>query len=152
MITRRRPALVSLAATLLLAIGACARVQKSIVQSEAAEPVPRPSIVFDNSANDYVDVYLAAEQRQWRLGRIAPGARATLQVPADEVERTAGFVRLVVLAGAPVSLQAARDPNAVVSIAQPVSDLLRQQWTFAHTPSMSPQVFGSRSTDRRPWR
>jgi hypothetical protein len=128
---------------------ACARVQPSAARDEAAAPGPRATLLFDNAANDYVDVYLVAEQRQWRLGRVSPGAKATLQLPADELAVTPGFVRLVVLAGAPISMQAARDPHAVVSIAEPVSEVLHQRWTFSHSQSMAPQIFGSRAPDRR---
>ena len=161
MITRRGQSLVSTVVSLArvfaaLAAGAsacaCARVQTSApsaARDEAAAPAPRPAILFDNTANDYVDVYLAAEQRQWRLGRVAPGAKASLQLPVDELAVTPGFVRLVVLAGSPVSLQAAADPHAIISIAEPVSEVLHQRWTFSHTQSMAPQIFGSRVPDRR---
>jgi hypothetical protein len=90
-----------------------------------------------------VDVYLVGQTREWRLGRIAPGARTTLWIPESAVSPTSGFVRLAVLAGAPTSVQASRDPRAVFAIAQPGSDLIAQQWKFSQRQSASPELFGS---------
>ncbi|MDQ3997096.1 MAG: hypothetical protein M3303_08755, partial [Gemmatimonadota bacterium] len=42
-----------------------------------------------------------------------------------------GLVRLAVIMGGRLTLQAARDPRAQLTIAQPASAILSQQWRFA---------------------
>jgi hypothetical protein len=111
-----------------------------VARSESTTiPEARTTILtFDNEADAYVDVYLVTGQLQWRLGRVAPGARAMLRVPQDAMAPAAGFMRLAVLAGAPVSAQAARDPRAVFTIAEPVRELVAQRW--AYRPRATPQL------------
>ncbi len=142
----------ALAIALSPALGACARVQSAenpvSAPSSAEASVDRPAIPFDNQAGVYVDVYLIADQHQWRLGRVMPGGRATLQVPSDDLAKISGFVQLAVLANAPVSLQVARDPHAILTIAQPLSVLVTQGWAFAASQSASAQLV---STPKRQW-
>jgi hypothetical protein len=96
--------------TMTLALGACARAPSPATSDRPAAAPGRPLAVrFDNDAQVHVDVYLVGGQREWPLGRVAPGARATLRIPAASLEETSGFVRLAVLADAPRSMQAARD-------------------------------------------
>jgi hypothetical protein len=85
---------------------------------------------FDNQATVYVDVYLVAGQMQWRLGRVPAGMRTMLSIPESAINWTTEVVRLAVLPGSPMSAEASRDPRAILAIAQPVSEVLSQQWTF----------------------
>ncbi|HEV8363556.1 MAG TPA: hypothetical protein VGQ52_08545 [Gemmatimonadaceae bacterium] len=133
MTTPYRRAFVSMAATMTiaLALGACVR------------PLPpRPEVVslsddrpltfrFDNEGREHVHVYLIGVARQWLLGRVEPGAIATLRIPADAIEESAAFVRLAVLTGERVTLQASSHPRATLTIAQPVSAVLAQRWRFS---------------------
>ena len=134
MITLRRRAFVSVAAisTITLTLGACV--------SAAAHPVlDRPisteasllAIRFDNLSRDAVDVYLIGSKREWMLGRVAPGAVASLPLPEGAFAQGSMKVQLAVLAGAPPTLAAARDPRAVLTIAAPASTYLSQRWTFS---------------------
>src|SRR5207248_1121622 len=109
MITPRTRAIVSLAAslTVTLALGACAR-NPSPSAGPAALPARLLTVRFDNEAQVHVYVYLVGEQREWLLGRVEPGARATLRLPAASLAETAGFVRLAVLAGSPMAVLGAR--------------------------------------------
>ena len=129
MTTFRTRAFVSLAATVVLtvALGACAG-------APARETLPEErlhAVRFDNDGRDPVHVYLVSERWQWLLGRVAPGAIATLRIPPVALDEHSGLVKLVVIAGERVTLQAARDGRAQSTIAQPASDILSQQWRFA---------------------
>ena len=127
-----------------LTIGACMRTASSITpEGQPATTEHRLVIRFDNVAPAYVDVYLITEQRQWRLGRVEPGANTTLRVPQDALNTKGGFVRLAVLENAPLSMQAALEPRAVVSIAQPISTLLKQRWTFSQNQAASAQIMSA---------
>jgi len=135
-----------LAAVLLVAlcVGACAGRQRPVTQTEGTEGTERAEstrsvttaespgelLQFDNQSTVHVDVYLVGGPNQWRLGRVLPGMRTTLTVPASAIDWTAGFVQLVVVPGSQMSVQAWRDPRAVIAIPQPVSDLLLQRWAF----------------------
>lgn len=132
MTTPYRRAFVSTAATMIialalaLALGACVR-----------QLPPRPeddralTFRFDNDGREHVHVYLINVERQWLLGRVEPGAIAILKIPADAIEESATSVRLAVLTGERVTLQASTHPRATLTIAQPVSDLLAQRWQFS---------------------
>jgi hypothetical protein len=118
--------------TMTLALAACA--------SAPAQPVlGRPistetgllNIRFDNLSPETVDVYLIGTKREWILGRVAPGAVASLRLPDEALVRGSEMVRLAVLAGEPVTFAAARDPHAVITIAAPASAILLQRWTFS---------------------
>jgi hypothetical protein len=141
MITPRIRASVSVI-TLALALGACARNLSRDTWDGAAEMPERLAIRFDNEAQTYVDVYFIDERREWWLGRVSPGAIATLRIPGGALPAS-GYMRLAVLAGQPRTLQPARDPHAIFTIAQPASVLLDQQWTFRQTQLASPELFGT---------
>ncbi len=139
MTTLRIRALVSLVATLVLtlALGSCASsAARSTVEAPAPALAPT-SLRFDNSGREYVRVYLVGQRREWLLGRVEPGAAATLRLPDGSMQEGAGLVQLVVLSGGPVTLQAARDPRARLTITQPATALLSQRWSFAQGEIMS---------------
>ena len=125
MTTSRARALVSLAATIILtaALGGCAT--SSPRQAPASASVH--TIRFDNDGRDHVHVYLVGERREWLLGRVEPGARGMLRIPAAAYTEPPGFVRLAVIAGGRVT-QRARDARAELSMAQPISAILSQEW------------------------
>ena len=137
---------VALSATLVL--GACARGPSPVVDGSA--PAERLLIRFDNDARTYVDVYLVGEMRERWLGRVAPGAHATLRVPNGAESMLTSFVRLAVLAGSPLSMQAAREPRAMITVAQPASSLLSQRWTFSQTQLALPELHGTTTTLHMP--
>ena len=132
-----------LAAVLVAAlwVGACAGRQRPTTQTARADSAesnasvttaesPAEMLQFDNQATVYVDVYIVGGQNQWRLGRVPPGMRMKLKVPASAVDWPVGFVQLVVIPGSQVSMQAWRDPRAITGIAQPLSEVLSQRWNF----------------------
>jgi hypothetical protein len=134
MTTPRTRALVSFAATLTvtLAAGACARTpSRPALDGPAPVEVRWLTIRFDNDARDYVHVYLIGQRREWLLGRVEPGAMATLRIPTAALAEDPGYLKLAVLTGEPVSLQAARDLRATATMAQPASEILSQQWRFS---------------------
>lgn len=133
---------ISLAASLTL--GACAGGPAPRTWGETAATAGQGATIrFVNEAETYVDVYLVGETRQWWLGRVAPGALTTLRIRDDGVVATSGYLRLAVLAGAPLTGQAARDPRATFTIAQPGQSLLDQRWTFRQSQVTSPELFGT---------
>jgi hypothetical protein len=115
-----------------LALGSC-------VSAPSRQALDRPistendllSIRFDNPSRQTVDVYLIGVKREWMLGRVAPGAVAKLRLPDEAFAEGGMMVQLAVLAGEPRSFAAARDPRAVLTIAQPASAILSQYWTFS---------------------
>ena len=129
--TTYRVALVSFAAAITLGLGGCARVSSPAVGGATFMDAGPRVIRFDNWERDYVHVYLIADKRQWLLGRVEPGAVAALQIPPEALTEGSTFVRLAVLTGGRLTLQAARDPRAKLTVAQPASALLRQQWAFS---------------------
>lgn len=166
MTTLRPRALVSLAAAMAaatagtLALGACAAGPSRAARSrpawspaawtEAADPEARPlSVRFDNGARGQVHVYLITAQGEWLLGRVEPGALATLRIPPAALAGPPGFVRLAVLEGARLTPQAGRDARAVLTIAQPASAFAAQRWTFAQGQLTPLQLAGARTVGRR---
>ena len=128
-----------------LALGACARGPAPVTWEGSAASEESPlAIRFDNEAEARVDVYLVGEQREWWLGRVAPGAHTTLQIPPGARVAISGFVRLAVLPDAPISMRASRDPRAAITIAQPATELLSQKWTFSHPQMASAEIVGAR--------
>ena len=131
MTTPRARATVSLAVMMAvtLALGACIRgPSRGTFDAPAAEyPL---AIRFDNDAREHVHVYLIAEQRQWLLGRVEPGARAMLLIPEASLVGSRGLVQLAVLTGERVTLQAAHDSRATFTIAQSASEIMSQRWRF----------------------
>src|SRR5438045_9239155 len=95
------------ALTATLALGGCARGPSLVAWDGAAATPEGLAIRFDNEAQTYVDVYFIGEQREWWLGRLAPGALATPRLPAPAPSPGPGYVRLAVVAGAPRAVAAA---------------------------------------------
>lgn len=132
MTTPRTRSLVSLATlTVSLTLAGCAAGPSRLV-SDAPAPADAAlsTIRLDNEGRDYVDVYLVGAQREWALGRVAPGARARLRIPDAALTEDAGSMGLAVLSGAHRTLRVADEPRAVVTIAQPAAGLASQKWTF----------------------
>jgi hypothetical protein len=117
--------------TMTLALGACVSAPSRPVLDGPISTETRPlTIRFDNLARERVDVYLIGAKREWLLGRVAPGAIETLRLPDDALAE-GWMIRLAVLAGERLTFAAARNPRAVLTIAQPASAILSQQWTFS---------------------
>jgi hypothetical protein len=137
MTTPRIRSLVSLAAalTVTLTLGGCVSAPPSRLAWDGPVPTDGPPLTFrfDNTASDYVHVYLVGAQREWLLGRVEPGARATLRIPEAALEENAGPMWLAVLAGERMTLRAAGEGRAPVTIAQPAAAILSQRWTFSQT-------------------
>lgn len=134
MTTNRSCAVVSIVAALIVtvAFGACAAGSSREASEMPTPVVGRPlSIRFDNGARDYVHVYLVGERRQWLLGRVEPGAVATLRIPDAMLTETSRYVRLAVITGEHVTPQAALNARATFTIPQPVSAVLWQRWAFS---------------------
>lgn len=144
MVTSWNRVIVSIAS---LALAACTRLQPPVSSGVANGPTPddyrAPTISFDNQAGTYVDIYLVSDRRQWRLGRVMPGARMSLRLPDDDLADISGFVRLAALANANTTVQVTRDPHTVITIAQPLSVLLSQGWSFSHQESTSDRLQGA---------
>jgi hypothetical protein len=145
-----------MAVLVALGVGACAGRQHSVTPAEHAESTETSAnatgvLQFDNQATVYVDVYLAwaGRQLQWRLGRVLPGMRATLRVPESAIDQTLGFVQLAVIPGSQMSAEAWRDPRAIIAIAQPMSDVLSQRWTFRQPAGASLELQATRLIGRR---
>ena len=134
MTTSARRAFVSIAGTMAitLALGACigasARPAHNAGISIDALPL---TIRFDNVGRERVDVYLIGVKREWVLGRVEPGAIASLRIPEEALAKGSMYVRLAVIAGEPLTFEAARNPRARLTIAQPASAILSQQWRFS---------------------
>jgi hypothetical protein len=130
--TLRRRALVSLAAvmTATLALGACFQAASGRDRPPSLDD-RLPRLRFDNGGREHVHVYLIGEKREWLLGRVEAGAIATLRIPQQALVENAAFVRLAVIAGERITLQAARNPRARLTLAQPASAILSQEWMFS---------------------
>ena len=118
-----------------LALGACAG-----APSRPAPEAPAPedavewfplSIRFDNDVRDYVHVYLVGDGRQWLLGRVEPGAIATLKIPDAAFGGKLRFVQLAVIPGDRLTPDAAHDRRAELTTLQPAVAILSQQWRFS---------------------
>ena len=116
---------------LTLALGACASAPaRPALEQPSPIEAGQVSLRFDNLARTYVHVYLIGEKREWLLGRVEPGAVATLRIPDGSLESNPGFVQLAVVEGKHVTHRAARDAQAQLTIAQPASSILARQWRF----------------------
>jgi hypothetical protein len=136
MTTIRSRSLVSLVAalTLTLGLGGCAGNPTHSGLNDPAPVAARPATIrFDNEARQYVHVYLVGQNRDWLLGRVEPGARATLRIPAEAISDDSWQMQLAVVAGDRVAIRAASKPGAQVTIAQSAGQLLAQKWTFTQT-------------------
>jgi hypothetical protein len=127
-------ALVSLTvATFTLGLGACGRTSSRSGMDGPSPVAGHPlTIRFDNDSREYVHVYLIRDPREWRLGRVEPGAVAALPIPDALLDGDSRFVQLAVIKGERLTLRAALDPRATFTVLQPTSALLAQQWTFAY--------------------
>jgi hypothetical protein len=135
MITSHTRSLVSLATALMvtLALAGCASSPSRPASGGLAPSDELPLAVrFDNAAHDFVHVYLVGEKREWWLGRVEIGARATLRIPEDALAE-AGSMRLAVLEGQRMTPQAAGDARAVTTLKQPIAAIVSQRWTFSQT-------------------
>ncbi len=140
-------AIVSLAATMAVTLALTACVpgpSRPALEGPASVDAPPLTIRFDNDAREHVHVYLVGTQRQWLLGRVEPGARATLRIPEAALAGSPGSVQLAVLTGERLTLQAARHPRATFAVAQPASAILSQQWMFAQGQLTSLPLRGAR--------
>jgi hypothetical protein len=91
----------------------------------------RSAIEVDNQSRDRIDVYVITQEREWHLGRLAPGAKARLAM-RDRAETGAiGMIQLAIIASASRSLRPSRDARAIVSLKQPTTEVLGQRWVFA---------------------
>ena len=136
MSTPRTRSLVALAAALTFtaSLGGCVSAPSRHAQDGLAPAEAAPAIVrFDNGAREYVHVYLIGEQREWLLGRVEPGARATLRIPDEALAGNTGSMRLAVLSGQRVTMRAASEARAITMV-QPATAILSQKWTFSQTP------------------
>ena len=139
MTTPRVHARVSLAIVLAsaLALGACAGRSTETAPglptpTEAAAPADRrpPAVRFTNEAGEHVHVYLVGARRQWLLGRVEAGARASLRIPEAALLEDQRWMRLAVLVGQRATGQAVDDPRAAITLAQSTGDMLAQRWTY----------------------
>jgi hypothetical protein len=137
--TPYRRTLVSLAATLTmtLALAACAGSYRAVPRGLTTLDSRPHEIRFDNDGRQHVHVYLVGDSRQWLLGRVEPGARATLSIPAELAGENAAPVRLVVLMGERITLEAARHAQATLSVPMPAGTMLSRRWWFAQGDLMS---------------
>jgi hypothetical protein len=134
MTTSSPRAFVSIAATiaLTLALGACAHTPSRPLPDGLISTDFGPlTIRFDNLGRERVDVYLIGAKREWILGRVEPGATASLRIPEEALAKGLTHVRLAVLQGERLTFQAARNPRARLTIAQPASAILSQRWSFS---------------------
>jgi hypothetical protein len=157
MTTSRTRTIVSLAAltaaaSSLAAVGGCARNPAPITWDGAAAEKDELLLVhFDNQAETYVDVYLVGQRREWRLGRVSPGMRGTLRVPADAREELAsGLVRLAALAGSQYTAHVELDPRATFTIPETAWRLSAKQWTFRQSQVSAPEIFSAPGVLGRP--
>ena len=145
----------ALAAALVLT--ACAGKQHLVTQTERAdsntsdmEAERRITVLqFDNQATVYVDLYLVGAQIQWKLGRVPPGMRETLNVPDSAIDGTTGLVQLVVIPGSQMSAEAWRDQRAILAIAQPMAEVLAHRWTFRQSAGAALQLQATRLVRRQ---
>jgi hypothetical protein len=138
MTTPRTRSLVSLATTLTLALtlGGCASAPSSRALDASAPTDEAPlAIRFDNQGREYVRVYLVGARREWLLGRVEPGARATLRIPDEALADDSRAMRLAVLAGGRLAVQATGEARAATMMAEPVALILAQRWTFSQSLS-----------------
>ena len=131
MTTPARRAFVSVAAAIAitLALGACVR--PPVQDLRSTTDAHRIEVRFENEASEHAHVYLIGATRQWLLGRVEPGAIASLAVPTEALDDESGFVRLAVITGERVTLQAGRHARAKLSVAQPPVAMLSQRWKLS---------------------
>lgn len=134
MTTLRIRRLVSLAAALAvtLTFGACATGAAhpaAVAQTRAG--ATSPAIRFTNEGGDYVHVYLVGARREWLLGRVEAGARATLRLPEEALTEDQRWMRLAVLQGARATTRVVDDPRAAITVVQPAGIILSHRWSWS---------------------
>ena len=93
---------------------------------------PRRRAIGPRSASTTgVHVYLIDERREWLLGRVEPGAVASLRIPEAPLAGSVGFMQLAVIPGERLTLRAALDPRAAFTIAQPAAAIVSEHLTFS---------------------
>ena len=132
-----------------LALVGCAHGPAPVTWDGAAAAPEGSAVRFVNEAQTYVDVYLVSETRELWLGRVGPGAQTTLRVPAGALDALSGFIRLAVLAGAPMTFQPSHDPRATFTIAAPPMNVLAQRWTFWRPQMASARLLGAETRASR---
>jgi hypothetical protein len=134
MTTPRTHSLVSIAAalTLALTLGGCASARpRPASDAFVATDGPALAVRFDNTAGDYVHVYLVGARRQWLLGRVEAGEHTTLRFPDAALVENEGWMRLAVLVGQSKTMRAADDPRAALTSALPATEMLTRRWVFS---------------------
>ena len=143
MTTPRTRSLVSLVAALTFTsgLGGCAAGPVRLA-SDAPTPMegPPPTVQFDNASLDYVNVYLIGIRREWVLGRVAPGGRAALRIPADALGEDEGQLRLAVLPGDRAKQPLGAERRLVTALAWPAEEIVSQRWTFTQRPTYAELV------------
>lgn len=128
----------SLGSALVLALAACARA--AAPTSHVRPERSRPAVDFENRGTEVVTVYLAEGSSTWRLGRVEPGRRAALRLPAD-VAIGGGFeVALVVVplaAANPLGGARAAAPGAVRSPTGWSEEYVTARWILAGSELVS---------------
>ena len=128
MTTLRLRALVSLGAILTFSLAACAGAPaRASLDGGAPTEETRSAIRFDNQGREHVHVYLVGQKREWLLGRVEPGATRMLRVPEEALADADEFVQVAVLAGGLMTLDAARDSRAQLSILQPATRIMSRR-------------------------
>ena len=132
MTTSSPRAFVSIAATIAitLALGACFHAPSRPVPDPISTAGPQ-TFRFDNLGVERVDVYLIGGRREWLLGRVEPGAIASLRIPEGAFADGSKFVRLAVIANEQPTFQAARNPRAKLTIGLPPAAIMKQRWSFS---------------------
>ena len=132
MTTPRIRSLVSLSlVAVTLAVSGCASASlRQPADASIASDLPSPTVRFDNDARDYVHIYLVGSRREWWLGRVAPGARATLRVPQEALAEE-GTLQLAVMVGERMQLKAAVEPRAELTLGESMAGLVTQRWTYS---------------------
>jgi hypothetical protein len=145
MLGSRIRALVSLAATMTLTVGlsGCATAPSHHLDNPAPVESHAQTIRFDNGGREYVHVYLIGHQREWLLGRVEPGAVATLKLPDESMTDASGFVQLAVISGERATLRASRDLRARTTMLQPISSIVQQRYQFAQGELLSLALRGA---------
>ena len=132
MTTPSARSLAFLAAAMLVSLSACAGAPpRSSVDGPSAAQPRALTVRFDNEALDPVDVYLIDGQREWRLGRVAPGARANLRIPEASIGNPASYVQIAVVPTQGRNPMGVRGSRATLSIAQPAGAILSQRFKFS---------------------
>jgi hypothetical protein len=129
--TLRRRTFVSVigAISISLTVAACSQATAGGRASRRGDV--SPAIRFENDARQHVHVYLIGEKREWMLGRVEAGAISLLRIPEESLTGDPTFVRLVVIPGEGITLQAARHALATRTLAQPTMEILSQRWRFS---------------------